>query len=67
MPEGTVKWFNPKKGFGFITAEDGVDIFVHKNNVDYVGHRDYLYKGLKVKFEIEKTPDSLKAIKVRIL
>lgn len=65
MPEGTVKWFNPRKGFGFITAADGTDIFVHKSGVDYVGFRETLEEGLKVTYEVEETPKGKKAIKVR--
>ncbi len=65
MPNGTVKWFNPRKGFGFITSDDGNDIFVHKRDVDYIGYRDYLAQGLKVTYEIEESPNGKKAIKVR--
>ncbi|MFQ5639563.1 MAG: cold shock domain-containing protein [bacterium] len=66
MLRGTVKWFNTRKGYGFLTSEDGTDIFVHKNDVDYLGFRDYLSQGLRVTFEIEKSPKGNKAIKVRI-
>ena len=66
MPQGTVKWFNIRKGFGFITSEDGTDIFVHKGNVDYIAHRDHLTEGLKVTYEVETTPKGTKAIKVRL-
>lgn len=65
MPEGTVKWFNPRKGYGFITSEDGTDIFVHKSGVGYLGYRNYLVEGLKVSFEVEESPKGRKAIKVR--
>ncbi|MCH7679713.1 cold shock domain-containing protein [candidate division KSB1 bacterium] len=65
MPQGTVKWFNPRKGFGFITSEDGTEIFVHKSDVDYLGHRNQLAEGLKVTYEVEKSPKGQKAIKVR--
>ena len=51
MPQGTVAWFNSKKGFGFITYEDGIDIFVHKSGVDYIGVRNHLEKGLRVTYE----------------
>jgi CspA family cold shock protein len=66
MPKGTVKWFNIRKGFGFITAEDGTDIFVHKNDVDYIGLRKFLVEGLKVEYEVQKSPQGVKATKVRI-
>ncbi len=65
MPEGIVKWFNPKKGFGFITSEDGSDIFVHKSGVGYIGSRSYLEEDLQVKFEVEVTPKGKRAINVR--
>jgi CspA family cold shock protein len=66
MPNGTVKWFNIRKGFGFITAEDGTDIFVHKSDVDYIGLRKFLVEGLKVVYEVQKSPQGVKATKVRI-
>ena len=47
MPQGTVAWFNSKKGFGFITSEDGTDIFVHKSGVDYIGNQKSSRKGSK--------------------
>ncbi|MFQ5604201.1 MAG: cold-shock protein [bacterium] len=64
MPEGTVKWFNPHKGFGFITSTDGTEIFVHKSDVDYIGYRDHLQEGMKVSFEVQDSPKGKKAIKV---
>jgi len=66
MPKGTVKWFNRKKGFGFITAEDGTEIFVHKSRVDYVGFRGSLEPGIKVTYEVEETPNGTQAVKVRV-
>lgn len=65
MPDGIVKWFNPRKGFGFITSEDGTDIFVHKSDVDYIGTRNHLEPGLKVSYEVQDSPQGKKAIKVR--
>ncbi|MFQ5825312.1 MAG: cold-shock protein [bacterium] len=67
MPDGIVKWFNTRKGFGFITSDDGTDIFVHKSGVEYIGHRNYLVEGLKVSFEVEDTPKGRRAIKVRTI
>jgi CspA family cold shock protein len=51
MPTGTVKWFNPDKGFGFITPEDGgKDLFVHHSGIDEDGYRS-LDEGQKVTYE----------------
>lgn len=53
MPEGTVKWFNGQKGFGFIEPEDGSkDVFVHISAVERAG-MDGLSEGQKVEFEVE--------------
>lgn len=51
MTKGTVKFFNPTKGFGFITTEKGEDIFFHKSNVKHTGLRDVLLQGDSVQFE----------------
>lgn len=51
MPEGTIKFFNQTKGFGFITNESGEDIFFHKSNVKNTGFRSTLVQGDKVQFE----------------
>lgn len=51
MPEGTVKWFNAKKGFGFLEREDGDDVFVHFSAIQSDGFRT-LNEGDKVSFEI---------------
>lgn len=54
MAIGTVKWFNPDKGFGFIQPEDGgADVFVHISAVERAGLRS-LQEGQKVSFELEK-------------
>ncbi len=55
---GTVKWFNNVKGFGFITSEDGIDIFVHYSTINGDGYKK-LREGQKVEFTIrtdEKGP-----------
>jgi len=60
MPEGTVKWFNAKKGFGFLEQENGDDVFVHFSAIQTDGFRT-LNEGDKVKFDIvdgEKGPSA---------
>jgi CspA family cold shock protein len=52
MPQGTVKWFNNKRGWGFIVKEDGEDIFVHYSAIKGDGFRS-LDEGQRVQFEIE--------------
>ena len=63
MAQGTVKWFNDSKGFGFITAEDGVDTFVHHTSIQGNGFKS-LSEGDKVTFDTEKGPKGPKAINV---
>ena len=53
MPHGTVKWFNNKRGWGFIVKEDGEDIFVHYSAIKGDGFRS-LAEGQRVQFEIEE-------------
>lgn len=67
MPEGTVKWFSIKKGYGFITSDEGTDIFVHKSGVEYIRSRGHLVEGLRVSYEVEDTPKGRRAIKVRTI
>jgi CspA family cold shock protein len=53
MPKGTVKWFNPTKGFGFIEPEDGSkDAFVHISAVERAG-QSYLSEGQKVSYQLQ--------------
>ena len=49
---GTIKWYNPRKGYGFIQVEDGTDVFVHKSAVP---QGTFLNTGDKIEFEIEET------------
>ncbi len=57
MPTGTVKWFNPAKGYGFIEPEDGSkDVFVHISAVQAAG-LDTLNEGQRVEFDIESGKD----------
>ena len=60
MTKGTVKWFNESKGFGFITKEDGEDIFVHHTSIAGSGFKS-LSEGQAVTFDVEKTPKGPRA------
>lgn len=53
MQEGTVKWFNNKKGWGFIQKEDGGDVFVHYSAIKGEGYKS-LAEGERVRFEVEQ-------------
>ena len=63
MATGTVKWFNNTKGYGFITAEDGTDVFVHHSDIQSEGFRT-LDEGDTVEFEITEGPKGPKAANV---
>ena len=66
MSEGTVKWFNDKKGFGFIAANDGNDYFVHFTSILGDGFKT-LPEGAKVQFEIENSDRGPRAIQVSVI
>ena len=63
MEKGTVKWFNGSKGYGFITREEGDDVFVHFNAIEGDGYKS-LDDGDQVQFETEQGPKGLQATKV---
>jgi len=63
MVKGTVKWFNDKKGFGFITPESGNDVFVHHSEIQGDGYKS-LAEGQSVEFEIAQGPKGEQAQKV---
>jgi cold shock protein len=63
MANGTVKWFNESKGFGFITKEDGEDVFVHHTSISGSGFKS-LSEGQAVTFDVEKTPKGPRATNV---
>ena len=63
MEQGKIKWFNSKKGFGFIEQETGEDVFVHYSAIEMSGFRT-LSEGEQVQFEIEENDKGLSAKKV---
>jgi CspA family cold shock protein len=65
MAQGTVKWFNPDKGFGFIAPNDGtLDVFVHYSAIDAGGCRT-LDEDQKVEYTLQQGPKGLQAAQVR--
>ena len=65
MTEGTVKWFDASKGFGFITPNDGSpDVFAHFSSIEGSGYRE-LIEGQQVSFESEQGPKGQQAKSVR--
>ena len=66
--DGTVKWFNPNKGFGFIEQDTGDDLFVHQSEIQQAGFR-YLNLGDRVEYEVglgKKGPVALKVIRTKL-
>jgi len=59
-----VKWFNPDKGFGFISREDGEDVFVHFSAIQGDGYRN-LDENQKVEFDVTQGPKGPQAVNVR--
>jgi cold shock protein len=64
MPEGTVKWFNDSKGYGFIEQDSGKDLFVHHSAIQSEGFKS-LAEGDRVSFEVVQGPKGLAAENVR--
>jgi cold shock protein len=65
MAQGTVKWFNPDKGFGFIAPDDGTpDVFVHYSAIDSSGYRS-LEENQKVEYTVQQGPKGPQAAQVR--
>ncbi len=66
MARGTVKWFDPKKGFGFVVNEDGIDVFIHYTSIEGEGFR-CLKSGQEVAYEEKISEKGLLGVDVRIL
>ncbi len=64
MANGTVKWFNDAKGYGFISQDSGDDVFVHHTAITMEGFRT-LKEGEKVEFDVVRGPKGLQAANVR--
>ena len=64
MEQGTIKWFNAAKGYGFIKRPSGPDVFVHFNAIVGEGFKS-LDEGDQVEFEVEQGPKGLQATKVK--
>lgn len=62
--KGVVKWYNPRKGYGFIQGEDGKDVFLHRTEIPF---GTYLKEGDAVEYEVENAPKGPKAVRVRKL
>lgn len=66
MANGTVKWFNDRKGYGFIEQEDGPDVFVHHSGIATEGFRS-LNEGDQVTFDVEQGQKGLSAVNVKVV
>ena len=66
MEQGTVKWFNDAKGFGFISRQSGEDVFVHHSAIQSNGFRS-LQEGQAVEFSVTKGPKGLQAENVKAI
>ena len=66
MSNGMVKWFNEKKGFGFIEQDEGPDVFVHHTGINATGFKT-LNEGEQVSFDIEQGPKGPRAVNVTVV
>ncbi len=66
MAQGTVKWFNSEKGYGFIAVDGGSDLFVHYTAIQMEGYRS-LEDGQRVEFEVGEGPKGPQAEQVRVV
>jgi CspA family cold shock protein len=65
MAKGVVKWFNEKKGYGFLSQEDGDDVFVHYTSIKGEGFKT-LKEGDSVEFEVQEGPKGPQAVNVQV-
>ena len=65
MADGRVKWFNDKKGYGFIETDNGQDVFVHFSSIEGSGFKS-LTEGQEVSFEVERGAKGPQAVRVRV-
>ena len=66
MTNGIVKWFDDRKGYGFIEQEDGPDVFVHHSGINASGFKS-LNEGDQVTFDIEEGPKGAHAVNVKVV
>jgi len=66
MATGIVKWFNERRGYGFIEQEDGPDVFVHHSGINAEGYKS-LNEGDQVSFDIEQGPKGPAAVNVTVV
>jgi len=66
MATGTVKWFDDRKGYGFIEQESGPDVFVHHSGIDGVGFKT-LNEGERVSFDVEQGRKGPSAVNVKVV
>jgi len=66
MAKGTVKWFNESKGYGFLSQDDGKDVFVHHSGIAGDGFKT-LFEGDRVEFSIEQSEKGPRAVSVRTI
>ena len=66
MTKGTVKWFNERKGFGFLAQEDGDDVFVHYLSIQSSGFKN-LTEGQSVEFDVQDGPKGPQAVNVTVV